>query len=58
MKYKEDKKTKVRNLQLYKALNEANNLFLIGSNLKLQAGDYGAWIELICYRRKYIAHLD
>lgn len=47
MKREEDKKTKIRNLELYKALNEANDLFLKGTDLRLQGGDYGAWIELI-----------
>jgi hypothetical protein len=47
LKYKEDKKTRVRNLELYKALNEVNDLFLKGTGLRLQGGEYGAWIELV-----------
>jgi phosphotransferase system glucose/maltose/N-acetylglucosamine-specific IIC component len=52
MKRKEDVKTKKRNLELYKALNEANDLFLKDTNLRLQGGDYGAWIELVDEDRK------
>lgn len=51
MKCKEDRKAKKRNLELYKALNEANDLFLENTNLRLQGGDYGAWIELVDERR-------
>jgi hypothetical protein len=47
LKRNEDKKTLQRNLELYKALNEANDLFLKDTNLRLQGGDYGAWIELV-----------
>lgn len=47
IKNKEDKKTALRNLELYRALNEANDLFLKGTGLRLQGGEYGAWIELI-----------
>jgi hypothetical protein len=47
VKNKEDKKTALRNLELYRALNEANDLFLKGTGLRLQGGEYSAWIELI-----------
>ena len=46
-KKKEDKKTLNRNLELYRALNEANDLFLKDSGIRLQGGDYGAWIEIV-----------
>jgi len=52
VKCKEEKKTLKRNLELYKALNEANDLFLQDTNLRLQGGDYGAWIELVDEERK------
>lgn len=43
----EDVKTQKRNLEIYRALNEANDLFLKDTNLRLQGGDYSAWIELV-----------
>ena len=42
-----NRQTKKRNMELYSALQRANDLFLTGTGFRLEGGDYAAWIELI-----------